>query len=409
MRPSGDTEGLLYEPSVPGPNARIAVVFSHPNRDNFNAPVGKEMARRGYPALMINYRGDSDYGRGLPEGYLPSISEGIAYLRTLPGVERVVLIGHSGGTHVGTLYQNVAEHGPAACQGPEKIYPCPSDGIEKLEKADGLVLLDPTLGAAHNMSAIDPAVGGDSRDASLDMFTAENGYDREAKGGKYSPEFAKRFYAAQAARNQRLVDDALVRLKAISEGKGEFSNDEPLVVRGVGVGAAGARLYQPDTSLAAHSKKPHLLLRADGTEVEEVIKSVRPTSGSQVVGKFDELDLMNYTTTVRRFLANSAIRTTADYAFTADDIVGIDWASSFTSTPANAEGVSVPALVMNMTCHYLIVPGEIIFDHLGSKDKSYAAVEGAAHSFKPCKPEYGDTVKTTFDFVDAWLGKAGRF
>lgn len=46
----------------------------------------------------------------------------------------------------------------------------------------------------------------------------------------------------------------------------------------------------------------------------------------------DELGAMNYSTTVRGFLANSAIRASADYAFTADDITGIDWASSYTST-----------------------------------------------------------------------------
>lgn len=46
-----------------------------------------------------------------------------------------------------------------------------------------------------------------------------------------------------------------------------------------------------------------------------------------------------------------------------------------------------------MGCHYLIVPGEIIFDHLASKDKTYASVEGAR----------------TFDFVNEWLKKEGRF
>ena len=50
-----------------------------------------------------------------------------------------------------------------------------------------------------------------------------------------------------------------------------------------------------------------------------------------------------------------------------------------TSTPANAEGITVPSLVMTMGCHYLVVPGEIIYDHLAAKDKTYATVEGATH------------------------------
>jgi hypothetical protein len=109
------------------------------------------------------------------------------------------------------------------------------------------------------------------------------------------------------------------------------------------------------------------------------------------------------------FLAHSAVRTKPDFAITADDIVGVDWGSAVTSTPANAEGISVPALVLANTCHYLMVPDEIIFDHLGSKDKTLVFDEGSTHLFVPCKPEYGDTVKRAFDYVDNWLSKPERF
>jgi hypothetical protein len=70
--------------------------------------------------------------------------------------------------------------------------------------------------------------------------------------------------------------------------------------------------------------------------------------------------------------------------------VGIDWASAYYSTPGNAAGITVPALVLTMSCHYLVVPGEIVFGHLAASDKTYASVEGATHGFEPCKPEYGD-------------------
>jgi hypothetical protein len=62
-----------------------------------------------------------------------------------------------------------------------------------------------------------------------------------------------------------------------------------------------------------------------------------------------------------------------------------------------------------MTCHYLVVPGEIYFNHLAAKDKTYVAVEGATHGFAPCKPEYGNTTKRTFDYMDTWLSGPGRF
>ena len=118
---------------------------------------------------------------------------------------------------------------------------------------------------------------------------------------------------------------------------------------------------------------------------------------------------MNQDTTVRDFLAHSAIRTRPDYAITADDIVGADWDSAVNSTPGNAEGISVPALVLANSCRYLMVPDEIIYDHLASKDKTLVFVEGSTHLFTPCRPDYGDTVKRAFDYVDNWLGKPGRF
>jgi hypothetical protein len=172
---------------------------------------------------------------------------------------------------------------------------------------------------------------------------------------------------------------------------------------------AGARLYQPDLAFVAHTKKPHMLLKADGSAPEVIVPSVRPPTGTQFAASLGSLNVMTENITVRRFLSNDAIRTKPGYTFTADDIVGVEWNSSMNSTPGSAEGITVAALVMVMSCHYLVVPGEIIFDHLASKDKTLVAVEGALHEFTACKPEYGDTVKRTFDFIDGWISKPGRF
>ena len=60
------------------------------------------------------------------------------------------------------------------------------------------------------------------------------------------------------------------------------------------------------------------------------------------------------------------------------------------------------------TCHYPMVPGENIFAHLGSRDEAPAFVEGYPHNFTPCRPEYCDTVKRAFDYVDNWLAKPER-
>jgi pimeloyl-ACP methyl ester carboxylesterase len=398
-------DGLLYEPAASGPKGHIALVFAHPGANNFNARPGIELAQRGYRILMVNYRG------GVPndEAYLPTISRGVAYMRTLPGVTRVVVVGHSGGGHLIPFYQNVAENGSAVCKDAGKIYPCQGTELDGMEKADGMLLLDPTLGAFHQMSSVDPAVEGNQRIAALDMFTAANGYDLGARKASYTPEFTKRFYAAQSARNKKIIDEALVRLQLIELGKGEFSDNEPLTIRGMGVNAAGARLYQPDLQFVEHTRLPRTLLKADGTSAEQIVHTVRPPSGQQAIGNLDALYVMTQNTTVRDFLSDSAVRTGPNFAMTADNIVDVDWRSAMTSTPANAEGITVPSLVLTMGCHYLIVPGEIIFEHLAAKDKTYASVEGATHGFQPCGAQYGDTTKRTFAFVDDWLTKSGRF
>ncbi len=168
------------------------------------------------------------------------------------------------------------------------------------------------------------------------------------------------------------------------------------------------RLYDTDLRLLSHTETPHDLLKADGSKVNVVVGSVRAATPQKSVGAFAACcNAVRYT--VRRFLGNDAVRTTPDFAITADDIVGVNWKSSNTSTPANAEHITVPALVVANNCSVFVVPGEIVYDHLAAKDKSYVAVEGADHDFTPCKPLYGDTAKRTFDFLDGWLAQPGRF
>jgi hypothetical protein len=139
------------------------------------------------------------------------------------------------------------------------------------------------------------------------------------------------------------------------------------------------------------------------------VESVRPplVGGNRL--DLDSYDHATMVTTVRQFLASFALRATKDYNMTADSITGVDWASSNTSAVPNIEGVSVPTLIIAMSCHYFLVPDEIIFNHAGALDKQYMIVEGATHGFMPCKPEYGDTRKRVFDTVDTWLKKGGRF
>ena len=59
--------------------------------------------------------------------------------------------------------------------------------------------------------------------------------------------------------------------------------------------------------------------------------------------------------------------------------------------------------------HRFVVPNEILFEHDASKDKPLVYVEGATYSSTPCRSEFGDTEKSTFDYVDSWLSDSERF
>jgi hypothetical protein len=120
-------------------------------------------------------------------------------------------------------------------------------------------------------------------------------------------------------------------------------------------------------------------------------------------------------TTVRNFLNTYAVRVTPAYRYGADGIEGVDWTSSYASVPGNVSGISVPLLAMGMTGGSEFLTTETIYEMSKSADKTIAFVEGATHVYTPCKAcervpgQYGDTVKTTYDYIDGWLSKPGRF
>jgi hypothetical protein len=100
---------------------------------------------------------------------------------------------------------------------------------------------------------------------------------------------------------------------------------------------------------------------------------------------------------------------------TINDISGIDWDSSNTSTVANVKGITKPLLIVAHGAHYFLVPDEIIFDNARSADKTFIVTEGAVHAGTACTaceqmlglPQgyYGDTLARTYDYMEEWLAK----
>jgi hypothetical protein len=408
--------GLLYSPASAGAESRVGLVISHPNSNYLNHIGGAELAKRGFRVLCVNGRYVNTRRENMLWEQVPlDVAPAVAHLRNLADLRSVVLVGHSGGGQLMPFYENLAENGLAAVRDLGPFVQAGAD-LADLPPADGLILLDPHHGySANTLTSLDPAVLDESRptavDPALDMFNSSNGYDLHQPA--YSAAFRRRYFSAQAERMTRLNARALERLAAIQAGRGLYPDDEPFPVA-----RTQARIWQVDTRMLSHTRGAYTVLKANGASNVEVARSVRVTGvtrGSAGAAAMSAADNASYHAgavmyTVKSWLSSNAINVDRDqYDVTQDEIRGIDWSSSATSTPANLAGSRVPLLILAMTGHYWIVPSELFYTSAVAADKELAFVEGASHNLVPCRAcesypgEYGDTVCTIFDYVAAWL------
>lgn len=404
--------GVFYEPTA-GERSGTAVLVMHSDEDYLTCPTGPELARRGFPVLCANVMVKEGAFFHQPQK-MKAVQAAVLYLRQRPDVEKIVLMGHSGGATLMTAYQCIAENGPQIFRGPEKILPYPDE--DELPPADGLLLLDANWGnAAMQLFSLDPAItderGGMKLDPALDLFRPENGFD--PAGSTFSDQFIHAFQRAQGVRNNRLIEHALERLRAIERGEGLYADDEPLVIPGANQVFMNNKLYAQDVRLMSHTRQPHPLLHADGSATVEIVRSVRiPENTHSLTSSLCEGGRIM---TVRNFLSSYAVRTTEEYGYGEDDVRGVDWASSYSCPPGNVTGIHVPLLVMGMTAGWEYLASETIYNMAASRDKSIAFVEGATHKFhtaRHCEAfpgQFGDTMKTLHDYIAQWLSSDGRF
>lgn len=409
--------GVLYEPAVIGPKAETAIFIMHSAADYLSFPGCTELSHRGYRVLCANNssRKSGISNDGMLDQVLLEAKEGVAWLRRHPGVKHVVLLGHSGGGTVMSAYQFIAEGGTRACQSSEKIWKCP-DSLAGLPAADGLMLIDSNWGlGAMTLFSLDPAVkdekAGMALDPVLDMFNPANGFT--PAGSTYSQEFTGKFLTAAGQRNNALIAKAQTALADIQAGKGPFADDAPFIVPGAILLGSNNKLFAQDIRLMSRTRKPWPLVHPGGRVTTEIVKTVRVPENTR--NNSPSLIKGALKTTVRNYLNSYAVRTLPDFGYDETSVRGIDWTSTYASPPGNVQGVTAPLLVMGMTGHWEFLAAETIYERAQSPDKTIAFVDGATHLFDTCKAcerqpgEFGDTQKTTYDYIDAWLAKPGRF
>jgi pimeloyl-ACP methyl ester carboxylesterase len=394
----GAAKGALYKPDS-GPAPHVAVLLIHRTSNFLAHPATRELSKRGFMVLGVNPRSDNNEAAVNFEANALDIKAGVEFLRKQPGITKIVLLGHSGGGPATSFYQAVAEKGSSYCRGPAKLTEC-DQTLEGLPKADGLILMDAHPGVSVNgLRSLNPAVIDEHDpkriDAALDPFNALNGYKDGAS--HYSPAFQKKYFEAQAARMNRLIDVATAQLKTMKTGAAPYPDDDAMVVTRF----EGARLMELDPSIHHGTLKPQKLLKNDGTITTQIVESVRqPARGYDRRNASFEggARLM----TLRSFLSANAIRAR-------DSMDDVDWCSSNNSTRCAVKSLSIPILITAMGAHYFIRDSEIHYQEAASADKELIIIEGATHGATPCTAcettpgQYSNSQKNFFDYLTQWI------
>src|SRR5580658_4160235 len=201
-------QGIYWAPK--GQRPATALIATHYNVDfaeHYSAPY---FARRGLGFLGWNtrYRGAED--QFILEQALIDIAVGVRWLREEAGVERVVILGNSGGGSLMGAYQAEAAQSTLAATASGRV----AEALASLPGADLYVSLNAHGGRPEVLTAwMDASVTDEAdptkTDLTLDPFNPDN-------GPPYALDFIARYRAAQARRNQRITDWAKAELSRVN-------------------------------------------------------------------------------------------------------------------------------------------------------------------------------------------------
>jgi len=203
--------GVLYRPPVREP--KTAVYLMHPRGDFLRHYVVPGLTARGYAVFCHNSRYLNNDTDMVHERLLFDIAAGLRHLRDA-GLERIVLLGNSGGGSLLGFYQSQAGRPPAerltATPGGERI----DLTAETMPPGDVYIAVAAHLGEGRFMlNVLDPSVADEadptSCDREWDMYNPANGYRPYPQPSAYDAAWLAEYRERQRERNRRL--DAIAR------------------------------------------------------------------------------------------------------------------------------------------------------------------------------------------------------
>ncbi len=399
----GRVSATVWKPDS-GAAPHIAFLIAHRSANMLNNVACREFAKRGFAAVCFNTRYENNDSIVDWEPIALDVKRAVDYARTLPGITKVILVGHSGGSALMSYYQAVAENGVSYCQGPNKITQCGPE-LAGMKPADGIVFPEAHPGdGVQALRGINPSLsiqnGKVAVDSSLDPFDVKNGYNPNGPS-HYAPEFRTRYYAAQSKVMNEQLTHVLALRDRIKSGEGVYPDDDAVLVP-FSDQAGAARLDQMDPSIPEimSTRRPEKLLKNDGTIVMQVVKSLEPAHPQQAKRNrtFDDGTKM---LTVTSYLSTNAVRST-------NSVDGIDHCSNNNSTVCGVQHIKAPTLIAAMGAYHMLRDEEMMYDTSPAADKDYVVIEGANLNYDGCKPcettpgQYGNSLKNLFDYIAKW-------
>ena len=395
----------LYRPKEISEWSKVAVLAAHPSESVMWLEPLKEMARRGFTT------GGVPLGRLMSyEDDLTNLKAAVDYVKSLPGIEKLVLLGHSQGGCIVSMYQYIAENGIGRFKNPDRVIPFPEVG--QLTPADGLMLIDANHGCMDFLG-VDPALkewhNGIERIPALDLWNPENGFVEEGEH-HYSQDFIDAFEKAQVARYREIYADAQQQLEDILKGRGNLVDDGPFYIAGSNQSAYINKLITMDNALLNHTRTRRRLLHNGGKITEEVIvtqrKCLKPIpSRTYAGGRY---------WTLKRYL-ELQMKFDEDFHYDATGIWGLDQDYNPHSTRANVKGIHVPLFMEGNQGNHEFINMDLTYDNAVSEDKELIFLAGANHGFEVMTDsetfpgEFGNPSATFAEYAAGWLSKPGRF
>jgi pimeloyl-ACP methyl ester carboxylesterase len=341
-------QGIYHRPA--GREPATAFIATHYNVDFSEHYLASYLAERGYGFLGWNTRFRGNEANFLLDHALADIGVGVRWLREQAGVERVVLLGNSGGGSLMAAYQSQAVEPNVTPVAGMK----PLTAIEDLPPGDLFVALAAHSGRPEVLTNwLDPSVTDErdplSVDPALDPFNPEN-------GPPYSEDFQRRYRTAQRDRNERITDWALRELDALS---GTRARDKLFTLS-----RSWADLRMIDPSIEPSDRKPNWCYLGEPAKANYGVFGVGTVS------------------TLRTWLSMWSLRT-----------------SQCTAAPHLAR-ITLPSLVVHATADACVYDSDAraIYDAIAAQDKTLELIKSDHYLQEPAGARDEGA-----DLVAAWV------